>query len=288
MKKKIGICLFLLAICISHLYAQPKVEPYPITVGFIKTVHISFPSKVKYVDLGSNYLIAGKADETENIVRVKAAYKGFKEETNFSVICEDGSFYTFFATYSDDPDKLYYEMSPVTSLESNRPHNNTEIILKDIQGESPVILNMIIQSVYKRNERDITYLGERKDGIEATMRGMYVHNDIMYFHIQMKNTSNVSYDIDYIKFTIRDKKKLKKQASQEFIVVPVREYNANRVQKVIGHGMYRTVLACNKFTIAPDKILVVEIAEKNGGRNVVFTIKHSDIISASPIKNLSL
>lgn len=288
MKKKISVFLFLLVMCINHLSAQQKAEPYPITVGFIKTVHISFPSKVKYVDLGSNYLIAGKADETENIVRVKAAYKGFKEETNFSVICEDGSFYTFIATYTDDPEKLYYEMNPVTSLESNRPHNNSEIILKDIQGESPVILNMIIQSVYKRNERDITYLGERKDGIEATMRGMYIHNDIMYFHLNMKNTSNVSYDIDYIKFTIRDKKKLKKQASQEFIVTPVREYNANRIQKVIGHGMYRTVLAFNKFTIAPDKILVVEIAEKGGGRNVSFTVKHSDIIAASPVKNLSL
>lgn len=288
MKKKISLFVFLLVLCINNLSGQQKIEPYSITVGFIKTVHISFPSKVKYVDLGSNYLIADKADQTENIVRVKAAYKDFKQETNFSVICEDGSFYTFTATYTDDPDKLYYEMNPVTSLESNRPHNNAEIILKDIQGESPVILNMIIQSVYKRNERDITYLGERKDRIEATIRGMYVHNDIMYFHLNMKNSSNVSYDIDYIKFTIRDKKKLKKQASQEFIVEPVREYNNNRIPKVQGHGQYRTVLAFNKFTIAPDKVLVVEIAEKHGGRNVRFSVKHSDIISASPIKTLSL
>ena len=54
----------------------------------------SFPASVKYVDLGSEDLIAGKADGAENDIRVKAAVKNFKKETNMSVITEDGSFYT--------------------------------------------------------------------------------------------------------------------------------------------------------------------------------------------------
>ena len=42
-------------------------------------------------------VIAGKADGAENVIRVKATVRNFPNETNMSVITEDGSFYTFSA-----------------------------------------------------------------------------------------------------------------------------------------------------------------------------------------------
>ena len=71
---------------------RQMVTPHGVQVTFAKTVHIIFPSVVRYVDLGSNWIIAGKADGAENVIRVKATTEGFPGETNFSVICEDGSF----------------------------------------------------------------------------------------------------------------------------------------------------------------------------------------------------
>ena len=58
------------------LTAGQHIIPYKIEVTFGKTVHILFPSEVRYVDLGSNNIIAGKADGVENVVRVKAAGEG--------------------------------------------------------------------------------------------------------------------------------------------------------------------------------------------------------------------
>ena len=71
------------------------IPPYGLEVTYDKTTHIIFPSAVRYVDLGSPHLIAGKADGAENVIRVKATVRNFREETNFSVITESGSFYTF-------------------------------------------------------------------------------------------------------------------------------------------------------------------------------------------------
>jgi conjugative transposon TraN protein len=76
---------------------RQMVTPHGVQVTFAKTVHIIFPSAVRYVDLGSDRIIAGKADGAENVIRVKATTEGFPGETNFSVICEDGSFYSFSA-----------------------------------------------------------------------------------------------------------------------------------------------------------------------------------------------
>ena len=79
------------------------IPPHGLEITYDKTVHIIFPSPVRYVDLGSPNLIAGKADGAENVIRVKATRKHFRSETNMSVITEDGNFYTFNVKYADEP-----------------------------------------------------------------------------------------------------------------------------------------------------------------------------------------
>ena len=86
------------------------IPPYGLEVTYGKTTHIIFPSSVRYVDLGSPNLIAGKADGAENVIRVKTTVKDFREETNMSVITESGSFYTFNVKYAEEPLLLNIEM----------------------------------------------------------------------------------------------------------------------------------------------------------------------------------
>ena len=58
-------------------------------------MHLIFPSAIRYVDLGSQNIIAGKAEDAENVLRVKASVKDFETETNMSVICEGRLFLCF-------------------------------------------------------------------------------------------------------------------------------------------------------------------------------------------------
>lgn len=254
-------------------------QPIHIEVAFINTVHISFPAKIKYVDLGSNLILAGKADEAENILRVKAAYRGFSEQTNFSVLCEDGSFWLFQADYREQPKQQFYEMKAI---------NTQDIRLSELKGQSPVVVDLVLKSLYKNNNRNIKNRGMRKERIEGVLKGIYVHNDILYFHFSFKNKSNVSYDIDYMKFIETDKKHLRKQSSQELPIYPVREYNGNNSKRIIVGKQYHTVVAFNKFTIPADKKMVFYLAEKNGGRHLTFDILPEDIINATPITDVNI
>ena len=106
---------------------RQMVTPYGVQVTFAKTVHIIFPSAVKYVDLGSNWIIAGKADGAENVIRVKATTEGFPGETNFSVICEDGSFYSFNARYAREPEMLNIEMKDFLENEDTTDFSHTRM-----------------------------------------------------------------------------------------------------------------------------------------------------------------
>ena len=96
MKTRIILSLVMLLTVLSVKAQEPVetkifptnqiISPHKIEVTFQKTVHILFPSEVKYVDLGSFDIIADKATGAENVIRIKAAVKGFEGETNFSVI----------------------------------------------------------------------------------------------------------------------------------------------------------------------------------------------------------
>jgi conjugative transposon TraN protein len=264
------------------------IPPYGVEVTFDKTVHIIFPSAVKYIDLGSANIIAGIADGSENVVRVKAAIKGFETETNFSVITEDGSFYTFNVKYADEPLKLNVEMKDfVHDGEAvNRPNNAMDIYLTELGNQSPKLVQLIMKSIYQEDKQMVKHVGCKRFGIQYQLKGIYTYDGMLYFHTQIKNSSNVPFDVDFIRWKIVDKKVLKRTAIQETVIEPLRAYHF--VTQIAGKSEERTVFALSKFTIPDDKRLVVELFEKNGGRHQDFIIDNSQIIRAQTINELKI
>ena len=259
---------------------RQMVTPYGVEVTFAKTVHIIFPAAVRYVDLGSNHIIAGKADGAENVIRVKATTEGFPGETNFSVICEDGSFFSFNAKYAREPEMLNIEMKDFLENEdtSDFSHTRMNIHFRELGNESPLLVKLIMRSIYKNNDRKVRHLGSKRFGIQFLIKGIYTYNGMLYVHTQTKNSSNVPFDTDFIKFKIVDKKVPKRTAIQETVLDAVRSYN--EVIEIAGKSTVRTVYALPKFTIPDDKLLLVELYEKNGGRHQVIRVENADIVAA--------
>ena len=243
------------------------VPPYGLEVTYDKTTHIIFPSAVRYVDLGSPNLVAGKADCAENVIRVKAVVRNFRDETNMSVITESGSFYSFNVKYADEPLLLNIEMKDFIHDGSkvNRPNNALDIYLKELGSESPKLVQLINKSIHKENKRHVKHIGSKAFGIQYLLRGIYTHNGLLYFHTQVRNQSNVPFEVDFVTFKIVDKKVMKRTAIQEQIVFPLRAYNYATL--VAGNKDERTVFTFDKFTIPAVKVLVVELNEKSGGRH---------------------
>ena len=264
------------------------VPPYGLEVTYDKTTHIIFPSAVRYVDLGSPNLVAGKADGAENVIRVKAVVRNFRDETNMSVITESGSFYTFNVKYADEPLLLNIEMKDFIHDGSkvNRPNNALDIYLKELGSESPKLVQLINKSIHKENKRHVKHIGSKAFGIQYLLRGIYTHNGLLYFHTQVRNQSNVPFEVDFVTFKIVDKKVMKRTAIQEQIVFPLRAHNYATV--VAGNKDERTVFTFDKFTIPADKVLVVELNEKSGGRHQSFTVESEDIVRAKVINELKV
>ena len=264
------------------------IPPYALEVNFDKTVHLIFPAAIRYVDLGSADLLAAKADGTENVLRVKAALRDFSRESNLSVITEDGSYYSFNVKYADEPVKFSVEMTDfIHDGEAvNRPNNAMEIYMKELGSESPLLVKLIMKSIYKNDKREIKHIGCKRFGIQYTLKGIYSHNNLLYFHMQLKNSSNVPFNVDYITFKIVDKKVAKRTAIQEQVIMPLRAFNQLTV--INGKRTERTVFTLPQFTIPDDKQLVVELNEQNGGRHQSFVVENADLVRAKVINELQV
>jgi conjugative transposon TraN protein len=264
------------------------IPPYGLEVTFTKTVHIIFPAAIRYVDLGSIDLLAAKADGAENVLRVKAATQRFRKETNLSVITEDGSYYTFNVKYADEPVKLSIEMADFlhTGYEINKPGNELPVYLSDLGSESPYLVRLIMETIHRNNRTKIKHIGSKNFGIQYLLKGLYSHNELLFFHFQLKNTSTVSFNVDYLVFKIVDKKVAKRTAMQEQVIIPLRSYN--QITVVAGNKEERTVFTLPKFTIPNDKQLIIELFEKDGGRNQTLTVENADLIRAEVIDNLQV
>lgn len=263
------------------------VLPYGLEVTFEKTVHLIFPAAIRYVDLGSQNIIAGKADDAENVLRVKAAVREFETETNMSVICEDGSFYAFNVKYSDEPEKLSMEMKDFLSpTEGRLPSNRADIYFKELGSESPILVKLIMKSIYQNDKRTIKHVGAKQFGMRFLLRGLYAHNGLLYFHVRMDNESNMPYAVDFITFKVVDKKVAKHTAIQERILQPLRAFH--QVMWIGAGRSERIVFALEQFTLSEDKQLEVTLYERNGSRTLTFYVEPEDLLLTKKIDNLKL
>ncbi len=293
MRSIIFILLYLSTLSLFAQNENTKVIPknnvipsYYLEVTYDKTVHLIFPSGISYIDLGSSNIIAGKAEGAENVVRVKAAVKDFSEETNFSVITNEGSFYSFIVNYSKEPEKLNIEMKDFLHNDklTNRPENSMEVQLSDLGDESPQAVQMAMEKIFKANKKRVKHVKSNQFGIEFQLRGVFSHNGLLFLHTEIKNIADIPFDIDFLVFKIVDKKVVKRTAIQETIIEPVRAYNY--LTTVKGKETESTVFAFKKFTIPDKKHLVVELFEKNGGRHQRFVVKNGDLARACTIERL--
>lgn len=261
------------------------IEPYKMQVTYDKTSHLIFPTAIRYVDLGSEYLIAGKADDAENVLRVKASIRHFETETNFSVITNDGRFYSFDVEYNEYPNVLSYDL--LTMQKTVDKANGNDVLFAELGNDSPSLAGLLLETIYKKDKRIIKHIGAKSFGIQYLLKGIYIHNGKYYFHTELKNRSNVPFNIDFINFKIVDKKVAKRTVVQERPISPLRAYLPLE-QKTFGKSTAQNVFLLDQFTITDDKVLLIEVYEKNGGRHQTLQVENSDLINARAINDMHL
>lgn len=122
--------------------------------------------------------------------------------------------------------------------------------------------------------RDVSYSKHR---MKIRLNNIYCVGDYFFLDFSIENGTNIRFDIDEIRVKLHDKKIAKATNSQTIELKP--ELVLDRSVR-FSRG-YRNVIAIRKMTFPNDKILTIEISEKQiSGRTMTLSIDYEDVLSA--------
>lgn len=242
------------------LFVSGFSQPASLAISKDKTTSLIFPFAIRHVDRGTKDVLVQQVKEAENILLVKAATENFGE-TNLSVVTDDGSVYSFIVNFESKPPVWVFHL----------PANRKQTMAAYSDG----ILD---------NPRTMRGIKDHAWGMEALISGIYIRENVIYYQLQLCNESSIDYNIDLVRFYIRDKKKSKRTAVQENELKPL--HVSGNVSTVKAKSQNAIVVALDKFTIPDAKYLVVQVMEKNGGRHLQVRVSNRKIIHAIPLPEL--
>lgn len=270
---------FLMALLLLSCYsfAQPmdKTAAFKnLQISYAKTTSLVFPYSIKSVDRGSLDVLVQKAKGVENILLVKAGRHNF-EQTNLTVVTSDGKLYGFVLNYDQRcPDlNLIVDDSIVLNQEIQFSAES------DNQKKMEQYANEVL--LEKRNR-----MGIKRSRFEITLEltGIFIHQDVLYFKLQLSNESKVNFDIDQLRFFVGDQKKAKRTASQEVEIQPLLAIGEHAT--ITAKSEVSLVFALPKISLAEKKQLVIQLIEKREGRQLDLVVKNDDLLHLKILNTL--
>ncbi|MEC4053871.1 conjugative transposon protein TraN [Myroides odoratimimus] len=258
-----------------------EVTAYKVELTQNKTTHILFPSSIEYVDLGSSEIIASKVEVTSSVLRLKTITEDISP-TNFTVITNDGKYYSFNATYKGQPTQLSYDL---TKFENQNSKQQSEVLFKDLGNTSPTLADLFMKAIIKRNKKELN-IKSKSYGVEARLKSIYTQDGKLYFHLSINNKSNLPYEVDYISFRIKDRRTSKRTTMQEMSLKPIRSYSD--AQTINIQSKQDNVFMLDQFTLSDKQMLLIEINEKNGVRNQKIRVLKHNVLSSKQIELLRI
>lgn len=263
MKKLIVACLVLVLKLPAFAQKQPLQEVF---VNETISTHFVSPEPIKYVDISTDE-VAGDIP-VDNIFRIKPK----KANPKLGIVTIVGE--RFMVQY-----KLTYAPASMASSEVRiDPTRVDEYLNPEVSMSVQDMKAFSLQAMQnKTNRRPIT---TRKDKVIAAVNNIYTIGDYFFIDLSMKNQTNISYDIDQIRFKIEDKKQVKSTNFQQLEVEPVHQLFFVDSFK----HKYRNVFVFKKFSFPDEKVFNIEIAEKQvSGRTISLKLNYSDVLKADTL-----
>ena len=117
------------------------------------------------------------------------------------------------------------------------------------------------------------------------MNNIYAIGEYFFIDFSIENRTNIRFDIDEMRFKLTDKKQSKATNAQMIELTPALLLDPSRSFR---HG-YRNVVVLKKMTFPNDKVLTIEVAEKQiSGRLIHLDIDYEDVLNADSFNKVLL
>lgn len=268
---------YILTSIISYVFvitnAQEKIILDTIYANDQKNVALFFPEPIRQGITGSDNFIFTYNRDKEQYFGLLQATPG--KESNLLVINRNGAIFSYIVRYKKQLSKLNYFITTSSSIGNEKPSSNLPIVGKEVNSVSKSDYYLRACNYLVQRKQSFKNLQKRYEGIELSIKNIVFDKEELYFVLQIKNTSTLDYDLNFLEISIQTKQKGKKKSLQRIYQKPLFVYN--RPTRIAENETVRMVYVLPKFSLSNDRIVVIELNENNGERNLELKASHKYI-----------
>lgn len=267
--KKIGVLLC--AMSATPIMAQQTYEELEqLTVNENVTTVITASEPIRFVDISTDHVVGDQP--INNTIRLKP-----KEGAD---VHEDGDIIAI-VTVVTERYRSQYALIYTTRLteavtdkqiqpEERIPFHNPSVTM------STEDMTQFARKIWNSPAR-IRNVATKQHRMTMRLNNIYSIGEYFFLDFSIENRTNIRFDIDEIRVKLCDKKQSKATNVQIIELTPAMILDES---KRFSKG-YRNVIVLKKLTFPNDKILSIEISEKQiSGRNITLNIDYEDVLYA--------
>lgn len=283
------------------------------------TTVMIFPSEIEEPILGNQQEYFIKESPNKNQIGKRTIRLGYikvdnvEKNTNLTVFTKEGNSYEYLLKYKKAPERLNHyitadesQMNLLESFGAMEAAKKPEIVKAPSSHYSQDVETISRSPIGEPREEtadDTLYLTDKtayisekcaavNDGprrilrafdvssnVKLTLKQVSYAKDEIYFHLLLENKGGQAYDVDFINSRLA--RGFRGSGTDQSIpLTPLLVYNnPNRVMGNTGHDF---IMVFKKFSINDKKELQIDLAEKNGERNLLLRINNKLI--NNPVK----
>lgn len=275
-KQKIAALAWgLLTVCPA--FAQQTYEEMEqITVNEQVTTVITASEPIRFVDI-STEKVAGD-QPINNTIRLKPKEGGHEDGEVLAIV-----------TIVTERYRTQYALLYTTRMKE--AVSDKEIQLMERQAYRNPAVSLSSQEMYRyarliwTSPAKFRNVSSKQHRMTMRLNNVYAVGDYLFIDYSIENRTNIRFDIDEVRIKLADKKVSKATNSQIIELKPEMTLEQN---KSFLHG-YRNVMVIKKLTFPNDKVLTIEMSEKQiSGRTIILNIDYEDVLSADSFNNALL
>jgi len=153
-------------------------------------------------------------------------------------------------------------------------------ITKRINGISEKELQICCSRLQKDHRR-IYYLISRGSRMDLQLKGIYSREKLLFFRLSLGNHSHLDYDVDSVRFLMRDRRVTKTNTAAARSLPAL--YTYGNAHSIKGKSREESVIVLPQFTLPDGKRLVIEVTERNGGRKLQLFVDNFTLLRSRPV-----
>ena len=278
MKLHQSLLVGIAALCTtSSMYAQlTYTELEQLTVNEKVTTVITASEPILFVDISTDKVVGDQP--MENTVRLKPKEAGHEDG---EVLC--------IVTIVTERYRTQYALLYTTRMKEAVTDKEIQLHERNAYNNPSVSLSTADMTTYARQIWNSPALfrnvATKQHRMVMRLNNIYSVGEYFFIDFSIDNKTNIRFDIDEIRIKLADKKLSKATNAQIIELTPALVLEQASSFK---HG-YRNVIVLKKLTFPNDKILSIEVTEKQiSGRNISLDIEYEYVLSADSFNKVLL